>query len=247
MKGPAPRLTLLPALLLALAAATTARAEEPEAVRALVVPRTEAALASQLAARIERLPLREGERFRKGQLLVGLDCAVIRAERQRAEAELKAARHTFESNQKMRQLGSVSRLELAVSESKVAQAGAELAKARAREGYCRITAPFSGRVVKLEVHAHERVTTGQALLEILDDSQLLVQMYVPSSWLGWLQAGVECEVRIGETGQSYPAEVTMIGARVDPVSRSIPIEAKITGDAGNLLSGMSGSARCTPP
>jgi hypothetical protein len=70
---------------------------------------------------------------------------------------------------------------------------------------------------------------GQALLDILDDSALELEFLVPSRWLSWLQQGTEFQVRIDETGKTYPAKVQRLAARVDPVSQSIKVNAAIHG------------------
>jgi hypothetical protein len=44
-----------------------------------------------------------------------------------------------------------------------------------------------------------------------------------------------------------PAEVTGIGARVDPVSQTVGISARILDVPAGLRPGMSGNARFTPP
>ena len=47
--------------------------------------------------------------------------------------------------------------------------------------------------------------------------------------------------------KTYPARVTRLGGRVDPVSQSIKVIGEITGDAPDLRAGMSGRATMTPP
>ena len=47
-------------------------------------------------------------------------------------------------------------------------------------------------------------------------------------------------MRIEETEKSYPAKVTRLGGRVDPVSQSIRVIGEITGKAPELMAGMSG-------
>ena len=45
-----------------------------------------------------------------------------------------------------------------------------------------------------------------------------------------------------ELDKSFPAEVSRIGARIDPVSQSITVVATIDGNQPGLLPGMSGWA-----
>jgi hypothetical protein len=54
-------------------------------------------------------------------------------------------------------------------------------------------------------------------------------------------------VRIDETGKTYPAKVTRLGAKVDPVSQSVKVVAAIDGSFPELIAGMSGKIALTPP
>ena len=63
---------------------------------------------------------------------------------------------------------------------------------------------------------------------------------MPSGWLRWLKSGYRFRVGIDETGKSYPAHVTRLGARVDPVSQSVKVTATIDGRFTELVAGMSG-------
>ena len=76
---------------------------------------------------------------------------------------------------------------------------------------------------------------------------LELEFLVPSAWLGWLKNGQRFAVEIDETGKSYPARFTRLGARIDPVSQSIKVGAAIDGSFPELLAGMSGRIRLAPP
>lgn len=216
-------------------------------VRALLVPEREAVLASQINGRILRLPVEQGERFSQGQLLVELDCEILKAEREKARMDLEAAIETHEANLRLQEFGSASDLEVAVSSARRKRAEAEVLLAEARVKMCRIEAPFAGRMVKREANPHENVTPDQPLVEIVDDSRLKLHLLVPSDWLQWLGRGQRFLVRIDETGGEYRAEVTRLGARVNPVNQTLEVEAAFTRDYADLLAGMSGTALFTPP
>ena len=211
-------------------------------IRVLLKPHLETTLSSEISGKITRIAVRDSEYFEQHQQLLEFACAVQKAQRKKANAELLQARKKLEANQRLQNFKSVSQLEVDVALADVEKARAELAIARARLDMCVISAPFAGRVVELLVNPHETVTAGQELLRILDDSRLELELFVPSHWLSWLKEGVAFTVRIDETGKTYPAVVTVLGAKVDPVSHSIRLSAEIEGRPAELLSGMSGTA-----
>jgi multidrug resistance efflux pump len=138
-------------------------------------------------------------------------------------------------------------MEVAVSAAEVDKFRAVVSLEAARSRMCKIDAPFNGRVIKRIARPFESVSQGQPLIEILDDSQLKVELYVPSRWLLWLKPDTRFTIHIDETGKTYPAHLSIIGARVDAVSQSIEITAEIEGDHPELLAGMSGEARFNIP
>lgn len=216
-------------------------------VRALLVPRVESVLSSQATAQITSISVEAGQRFEKGETLVEFRCDETRAELLKSKAELRAANSTHQANLKLREHNAVSQLEVAVSGARVDEARADVALWQARIAHCTINAPFPGRVARVVAKPFETVTQGAPLLEVLDDRELTMQLHVPSSWVSWLKAGSGFEVSIDETGRTYSATVTGLGARVDPVSQTLQINAVIDGQHDELLAGMSGIARFPVP
>ena len=226
---------------------TTSTTNRLQPIRALLTPLVESTLSSQIAGRIEKIHARNGERFNQGDHLIEFDCTIQKAQLQKARSELLAIRKRYEANLKLQEYKSIGDLEVAISAAEVEKARAEYALVKAQVDMCIIDAPFTGRVIKRLAQPYESVNQGEPLIEILDDSELKVELYVPSKWLLWLKQDTEFTVRIDETGKTYPAHMTALGARVDAVSQSIEITAVISGSHPELLAGMSGEARFQVP
>jgi membrane fusion protein (multidrug efflux system) len=212
---------------------------EPE-IRAQLTPREYTTISSEIAARIDRIDTRVGERFDKGATLVEFDCAIPRAQMARAEAVVDQSEKTLAVNRRLLRLKSIGQLEVEVAEAELAKAKADRAVARATVSKCTVAAPFAGVTVDLKAREFQYTTPGQPLLDILSDRELDVELIVPSHWLSWLKPGSKFNLRIDETGKTYPAEVVRLGGRVDPVSQSIKVIGRIVGDAPDLIAGMSG-------
>lgn len=216
-------------------------------IRAQLTPLRYTTLAAEMGAKIERLAVAEGGRFKAGDTLVRFDCISQQAQLSKAKAALSASEKTRDANQKLQEFNSVGKLELAVSEAEVDKARADVDSHAAVVSKCSIKAPFSGRVAEQKVREQQYVQPGQALLDVLDDSQLELEFIVPSKWLAWVKPGQGFRVAIDETGKTYPAKVQRIGARVDPASQSVKLSAVVTGRHAELIAGMSGQVQMTPP
>ncbi len=220
---------------------------ERQEIRAQLLPRRYTTIAAEIGAKINRLPIAEGGAFRAGQALVSFDCSLQQAQLQKARAELEGAQQTHKTNERLAELNSVGQLELDLSKAALGRARAEVGANQAVLAKCSIAAPYSGRVAEQKVREQQFVQPGQALLDIIDDSVLELEFLVPSAWLGWLRVGSAFQVEIDETRKAYPAKFIRIGARVDPVSQSVKVAAAIDGKFPELIAGMSGRVKVTPP
>jgi len=216
-------------------------------IRAQLTPLHYTTLSSEMAGRIDQITTRVGDHFHKGDALVQFDCAVPRAQVAHAQAVLTEAEKTYEIDRRLVALKSMGQLELDVSAAEVQKAKADLAAAEAVASKCSIDAPFAGVTVEQKAREFQYTTPGQPLLDVLDDRALDVELIAPSRWLSWLKPGYVFQVRIDEIEKTYPAKVTRLGGRVDPISQSIKVIGEITTDAPELMAGMSGRATLTAP
>jgi membrane fusion protein, multidrug efflux system len=216
-------------------------------IRAQLTARNYTTLSSETSARIDRIATRVGEHFKKGDLLIVFDCVTQRAQVARAKAVAIQAEKTAAINQRLASLKSIGQLELDVSRAEVEKAKADLDIADAAASKCEIVAPFNGITAEQKVQQFQYATPGQPLLEILDDRSLEIELIAPSRWLAWLKPGYGFAVHIEETDKTYPASITRVGGRVDPVSQTIKIFGEIRGEAAELMAGMSGRANIPPP
>lgn len=224
-----------------------AQAETNGAVRAQLVAHQSTVLSSDLPGRIQRLALREGDSFKKGDRLVELDCSLHRARLNKANAQLEEAAKVHEVNADLDRYGSVSNLELKVAGARMGAARAEVALMQAYVERCSIAAPFAGVVGEVKVKAHQYVGEGQELLTILDNSTLEIESIVPSRWLVWLKTGASLQVAVDETGKVYPARLVRIAPQIDAVSQSVKVFATLDQHHPELAAGMSGAAQFAVP
>ena len=199
-------------------------------IRALLVAELESVISGELPATIRKMHVDIGDYFKEGQPLVEFDCENLKAELRKARAELNEAESVHQVNSRLQEFKSIGDLEVAVSAARLEKAKAEVSLWEVRQQKCEIKAPFSGRVLARKASPHEHVTPGQPLLELIDTVHLSLQLFVPSSWLSWMKSDVTFPVTIDETGKKYSAKVTVLGAKVHPVSQTIEIRAEIAGN-----------------
>jgi membrane fusion protein, multidrug efflux system len=211
-------------------------------VRVLLVSEKETTIASTIAARIITFNGTLGQSFRAGDTLIAFDCEEALARVEMSKAELSGAIEQHEAKVKMQGLEQASDVEVALAASASNKAKAQLNLHQAQVGQCKIYAPWAGRVAKTNVKNHMTVTPGQPLMELVNSGPLKLKMNLPSSMLARTKVGSKFNISIDETAQTYPATVSAINSRVDPVSQTVEIEARMLKSYKELLAGMSGVA-----
>jgi membrane fusion protein, multidrug efflux system len=216
-------------------------------VRGRISPRQYTTLSSELPAKINRLPLREGAHFDNQQMLIELDCAVQQAQLDGAKAANDAAESNYQITKKLADLRQTGTLELEVASAERLKARAKAQELQAIVSKCQILAPFSGRIAEIKAREKQFVQQGEPIIDILDDTQLEIEFLIPSCWLASIKIGDKLKVEIDETARAYPISISDIGAKIDPVSQTIKLSAKIEGVYSELIAGMSGRISAVAP
>lgn len=221
-------------------------APAPLEARVLISPQRQATLSSDIAGRIVAMPVDDGGRFAKGDVLVQFACDLHEATLAEERASDEAARATLANRKELAALKSTGALDVSLATAEAKRTAARVAQQRGMVERCTVRAPYAGRVVERLVQPHESVSAGTPLLSILDDSALELEMVVPSAWLAWLRQGAAVSVMVDETGTTHPAVVSSIGARIDAVSQVVTIKGTFQKRPEGLLAGMSGTAVFAP-
>ncbi len=240
-------LTLTLALLGFMTSVTQAaeRKESPPP-RYVLEAKKQTILSSLIAGKLSHVYVQEGDRVKKGKWLAVINCMIYKARKEKAEAELDAAKATMTMERDLQEIQQTKLHLFKRAEANVKKALANLDEASNVVKMCIIRAPFGGLVVKRHVHPYQNVVKSQPLLEIIDDSSLRVLFLPPSSWLNWLQIGMPFKIRIDETGNEYQVKISKIIPVIDPVSQTARMFGEIQGNQQGLIPGMSGVIKFPP-
>ncbi|MDG9925673.1 MULTISPECIES: efflux RND transporter periplasmic adaptor subunit [unclassified Pseudomonas] len=237
---------LLPLLFVshsALAVDTGALYTDPAAIRVLLAAEVETTLSSKMGGTLDELHASLGQTVDKGKLLAQFDCREGQARAKVTNAELTMAKQNLEAKRQLRKLDAVGDLEVAMAATEVEKADGARSMAQTQVSYCKVVAPFTGRIAKVHAKPHQTVSAGAPLFDLVGAGTLKVRMNVPSRLLTSLQLGSPLQINISETGKDYAAKVSAINSRVDAVAQSVELEATLDAEHPELIAGMSGVAR----
>lgn len=203
---------------------------------------------------IIKLPVTEGQKVKKGDLLFsldkrasGLNVSQARAALKAAEVQLEQAERNLKRQQGLAQRGSASpaTLEQAESAYEAAKVGVEQAKvgislSRSSLGDRSVYAPIDGVVTSLDAELGELVnmTPPTTVMEIKNLDVLELRVRVPETALRVARPGSTIFAKFPALDLEREVKVTRIGDQVDPVTRTIELIADIDNEDGILRPGM---------
>lgn len=212
--------------------------DEAQAVGSLR-SRQSVVLRPEVSGRVIQLNFRDGDRVRRGQLLVQLDEQLQLAQVQQSQAELSIAQANHKRNQELVAQGFISQRSVDESAANLEVAQAKLALARATAARLRIVAPFDGIAGIRNISVGDYLKDGADIVNIEDMDAIFVDFRLPEQLQTKLQRGQNAWVDIDALpGRRFPALIQAIDPLVDANGRSIGIRACIDNRKAELRPGM---------
>jgi membrane fusion protein, multidrug efflux system len=214
--------------------------QDMNVMRGQLLPINRTVLAAGMTGQLVDFPVVKGQFISTGDQVAKFDCRVEIVNFKIARAKEDAASSQLLVNERLQALKNVSNLELQLSQSQLAIAGAERERAEVVLSMCDLSAPFDGVVTMKYVEAHQSVSQGEPLIELTDIHNLEVEMVVSSTMMDAYKPGSLFSIKIDETNKTFEAKIDRIVGRVDPVSQTVLVIGNLIGETTGLLPGMSG-------
>ena len=236
-------------------------------------PRTDVKISAYVPARVDQLPVKEGDMVQKGQLLVQLDDTEYRAAVSQAKAQLNSAEADLEQAQLVherqkglfeKKLSSKEQYDLAATELKRAealhqQAEANLDQAKYALSKTTITSPMDGMVTSLNAEVGEIVmigtmnNPGTVIMTVSDMSEIETEVEVDETDIAEVKLDQEVKVKIDAfPDTTFKGKVSEIGHTAlisglgtqDQVTNFL-VKVVLLDKVPNLRPGMSASVDIT--
>lgn len=196
-------------------------------------------LRPEVSGRVLRLNFRDGERVRKGQLLVQFDDQLQQAQIKQSQAELSIAQANHKRNQELLAQNFVSQRSLDESAANLEVAQAKLALAQATADRLRIIAPFDGIAGIRNVSVGDYLKDGTDIVNLEDIDTVYVDYRLPERYQTQVKPGQRVSVELDALpGRSFDARVQAVDPLIDANGRSIGVRASIPNRQLQLRPGM---------
>ncbi len=225
---------------------------------AVLGPARRVTLAAEVEGPIVAIAVEEHSMVEAGAVLVQVERSLLEAAVERQEAQLSRARadHDLAKLDLGRQLGlkeknvgSAAELDRAraIERARRAdrqQARASLTDARVRLDKATIRAPFAGVVQKLDLEPGAYLRPGEPVAEILDLSEIEIEVGVIDRQVVALRAGDPVSVLVDVfPDEVFGGVIRRLGRSPDDRTQKFPVEVRVANQDGRLLPGMLGRVR----
>jgi len=182
---------------------------------------------------------RDGERVKRGQVLVQLDDAQVRADVAAAEAAVTESESQYNRSRELLSTQALSKSSFEQLEATLKSNRARLQAAQARLEDTVIRAPFSGRVGLRRVSVGTLINPGAVITTLDDTSVIKLDFSVPENFVAALREGLSVRATAPAfPGRSFVGKVASIDSRVDLATRSVTVRALLANEDGALKPGM---------
>jgi membrane fusion protein, multidrug efflux system len=196
-------------------------------------------LRPEVSGRITQLNFKDGERVKKGQLLVQFDDQLQLAQVKQSQAELSIALANHKRNQELVSQNFISKRSLDESAANLDVAQAKLSLAQATASRLKITAPFDGMTGIRTVNVGDYLKDGGDIVNIEDIAAVFVDFRLPERFQAKVKKGQKAQVDMDALpGRKFTAVIQAIDPLLDANGRSVGVRACIDNRQNQLRPGM---------
>lgn len=198
------------------------------------------------AGEVVETNLTANQQVAAGDVLVRLDARTQLLDLEIAQAELKQATDTVLRYERLQASGNTTITEVTLSDARVEErlAQANLGLAEVALDDRAIKAPISGKLGLSDLEIGDIVSVDTAIVTIDDAAALLVEFELPERSIAVLenQRAILASTPTF-TGRVFDGEITSFDSRIDSVTRSVTVKARIENPEGVLWPGMTFAVR----
>mgnify|MGYP000582285422 CR=1 FL=1 len=205
-----------------------------------VAPNESAEMRAEVSGLVRGIFFEEGQAVKKGDVLVKIDDAEIRAQLAQAEARFQLTTLSLERAENLRKTQSTTQAEYDRARTEFASAKADLAVLNLRMEKTEIKAPFDGIIGARSLSPGDYVNSQTPITTIDDLSRLKIEFQMPERFLFKVHPGTRITVasRSNESRQLVQGEVYFVGSVIDRATRSSAIKGLLESPPPSLKPGM---------
>ena len=197
-----------------------------------------AVLATRVGGVIARLPVRQGQRVKAGDLILMLDAEEKVSAVDNAKQLLVQRQAELDAAERLAKSGNLPKLQLDTARSNLTSAQSALRTAQAELDRNEVKAPFDGIVDRVPVELGSAVMQGGEVATILALDPIVARGEISERDLRFIRNGDEADIRL-VNGETVAGTLRYISRDASAATRTFRVEIAIPNAEGAIPAGMT--------
>jgi membrane fusion protein (multidrug efflux system) len=196
-------------------------------------------LRPEVGGRVKQIFFNDGQRVRKGQLMVQLEDQLQQAQVAQARAELSIAEANHKRNQELVAQNFISQRSLDESAAALEVSRAKLSLAQATLQRLQVLAPFDGITGLKQINVGDYLKDGADMVNVEDIDAVLLDFRLPERFQAKVRAGQKAQLTVDALpGRPFTAIVQAVDPLIEANGRSVGVRGCIDNRQQQLRPGM---------
>jgi len=217
-------------------------------------------LSFRISGTVNQIPVKAGQKIKKGDFIASLDVADLqlkfdqavaqennaKIQMQTANANLDRVRGLYENNNVALSEYEAAKNQFAASQSQYETSRKATNLQRSQLSYGKIYAPMDGFIGAVQVEKNENIQSGTPIAVLNSQGDLEIAIGVPESFISRIAVGDTASVSVPAlNGASFPGVVAEVSYALESGSFTYPVNIRLSGDKGQLRPGMAAEVALT--
>lgn len=186
-----------------------------------------------MGGQVAAIYVTKGEMVKKGKLLLKLDDAILRQNREQLQSQLDFAQNIYQRQKNLWAQGIGTEVQYLTAQNNVTALEKQMDVLKEQLNTSNVYANVDGIIDELNVRVGEffqGLTAAGPQIRIVNTSRLKVVVDVPENYISRVSKGSKVIIELPDLDKKIEATVTMISQSINPNSRGFTAEVRIPAD-----------------
>ncbi len=202
-----------------------------------LLPNEEVEIHPEMSGRVTAITFTEGSKVRKGQVLLQLFDADLRAQLQKLQAQKRLQQSTEGRQKELVRIGGISKQDYEATQTGISGINADIAVAEAAISKMRVLAPFDGTIGLRSISVGAVISPATAIATLQQVGQLKMDFSIPDQYRSQVRLGQEVKFSVDGRLDTLSGRINAIEPGADLQSRTVKARALVPNGKGDLVAG----------
>lgn len=202
-----------------------------------ILPNESLELKSEVSGIVTKVHFKEGEKVKKGTLLISLKDDDLQAQLQKLIINKKLAEETEKRQKQLLQKEAISQEEYDISITAVNALDADIRLINSQLARTSIIAPFDGTLGLRFISEGAFITNSTVITNFYNIDPVKIDFSIPGRYASEVKIGDEIQFTTESLDQLFTGKVYALEPQIDPTTRTLKLRAITSNKEGRLLPG----------